>query len=84
MLKSITRRLLLSVILFQTFFLFAADGIPEAAFKLGMGVPPANPGGKKPNLTTMIDDGYWQGAPVGGFGAGTFSRTYRGDFARWT
>ena len=31
----------------------------------------------------MIDDGYWQGAPVGGFGAGTFSRTYRGDFARW-
>ncbi len=22
-------------------------------------------------------------APVGGFGAGTFSRTYRGDFARW-
>ena len=25
----------------------------------------------------------WQGAPVGGFGAGTFSRTYRGDFARW-
>ena len=31
----------------------------------------------------MIDDGYWQGAPVGGFGSGTFSRTYRGDFARW-
>ncbi|WP_263367811.1 non-lysosomal glucosylceramidase [Edaphobacter bradus] len=30
-----------------------------------------------------IDDGYWQGVPVGGFGAGTFSRTYRGDFARW-
>ena len=31
----------------------------------------------------MIDDGYWQGAPVGGLGAGTFSRTYRGDFSRW-
>ena len=30
-----------------------------------------------------IDDGFWQGAPVGGFGAGTFSQTYRGDFARW-
>jgi non-lysosomal glucosylceramidase len=30
-----------------------------------------------------IDDGFWQGAPVGGFGSGTFSRTYRGDFARW-
>jgi len=27
--------------------------------------------GKKPEITTMIDDGYWQGAPVGGFGAGT-------------
>ncbi len=31
----------------------------------------------------MIDDGYWQGAPVGGFGAGTLSRSYRGDFVRW-
>lgn len=30
-----------------------------------------------------IDDGYWQGAPVGGFGAGTFSRSYRGNFERW-
>ena len=33
--------------------------------------------------TGNIDDGFWQGAPVGGFGSGTFSRTYRGDFARW-
>jgi len=40
-----------------------------------------NPGVRKNK--TDIDDGYWQGAPVGGFGAGTFSRTYRGDFARW-
>ena len=31
----------------------------------------------------MIDDGFWQGAPVGGLGAGTFSRSYRGDFVRW-
>jgi non-lysosomal glucosylceramidase len=31
----------------------------------------------------LIDDGYWQGAPVGGMGAGTFSRSYRGDFSRW-
>jgi hypothetical protein len=29
----------------------------------------------------LIDDGYWQGAPVGGMGAGTFSRSYRGDFS---
>jgi len=65
--------------------LFAADGIPKVAWKRGIGVPLENAGGRKPALasTGMIDDGYWQGAPVGGFGSGTFSRTYRGDFARW-
>lgn len=62
---------------------WAGDVIPKAAWKRGIGVPLENAGGKKPALTDMIDDGYWQGAPVGGFGAGTFSRTYRGDFARW-
>ena len=64
---------------------FAGDAIPKAAWKRGIGVPLDNPGGRKPALaaTGMIDDGYWQGAPVGGFGSGTFSRTYRGDFARW-
>jgi non-lysosomal glucosylceramidase len=31
----------------------------------------------------VIDDGPWQGAPVGGLGAGTIGRTYRGDYARW-
>jgi non-lysosomal glucosylceramidase len=64
---------------------FAGDGIPKAAWKRGLGQPLENAGGRKPALasTGMIDDGYWQGAPVGGFGSGTFSRTYRGDFARW-
>jgi len=33
-----------------------------------------------PFISTTV---FWQGAPVGGFGAGTFSRTFRGDFARW-
>jgi non-lysosomal glucosylceramidase len=61
----------------------AGDGIPKAAWKRAIGLPLENPGGKKPGLGDMIDDGYWQGAPVGGLGAGTFSRTYRGDFARW-
>src|SRR5438046_8556877 len=63
----------------------AGDLIPNAAWKRPLGQPLENPGGRKPALasTGMIDDGYWQGAPVGGFGAGTFSRTYRGDFARW-
>lgn len=58
--------------------------IPDAAWKRPIGLPLANPGTKKASLDAAhIDDGFWQGAPVGGFGAGTFSRTYRGDFARW-
>jgi non-lysosomal glucosylceramidase len=61
----------------------AGDVIPRAAWKRPIGEPLAYPGGRKPTLPDMIDDGYWQGAPVGGFGAGTFSQTYRGDFARW-
>jgi non-lysosomal glucosylceramidase len=58
-----------------------ADEIPKAAWRRPLDQPLANPGVRKNN--TDIDDGYWQGAPVGGYGAGTFSRTYRGDFARW-
>jgi non-lysosomal glucosylceramidase len=56
-------------------------GIPKAAWRRPLGQPLANPGVKR--NSTDIDDGYWQGAPVGGFGSGTFSRTFRGDFARW-
>jgi non-lysosomal glucosylceramidase len=63
---------------------WGGDGIPKAAWKRPIGLPLANAGTKKPTLDAgHIDDGFWQGAPVGGFGAGTFSRTYRGDFARW-
>ena len=63
---------------------WAGDAIPKAAWKRAIGLPLENAGGVKPQLKGgMIDDGYWQGAPVGGFGAGTFSRTYRGDFSRW-
>lgn len=57
------------------------DGIPRAAWRRPVGLPLENPGvNRSPG---GIDDGYWQGAPVGGFGAGTFSRSYRGDFTRW-
>jgi len=59
----------------------AAQEIPKVAWTRPLGEPLANPGRRKNN--SDIDDGYWQGAPVGGFGAGTFSRSYRGDFARW-
>src|SRR5215475_1611454 len=62
----------------------SADDIPKAAWKRPIGLALENAGTRKPALDAgHIDNSYWQGAPVGGFGAGTFSRTYRGDFARW-
>jgi non-lysosomal glucosylceramidase len=69
--------------LFAPFFPRATQGdeIPKIAWRRPLGKPLDNPGVRKNK--SDIDDGYWQGAPVGGFGAGTFSRTYRGDFARW-
>jgi non-lysosomal glucosylceramidase len=59
----------------------AQTDIPKAAWRRPLGQPLSNPGVKR--NAGDIDDGYWQGAPVGGFGSGTFSRTYRGAFARW-
>jgi non-lysosomal glucosylceramidase len=64
-----------------TAVVLCADEIPKIAWRRPLGQPLSNPGTRKNN--SDIDDGYWRGAPVGGFGAGTFSRTYRGDFARW-
>jgi non-lysosomal glucosylceramidase len=60
---------------------WAGDAIPKAAWRRPLGLPLDKPGVTR--VPGNIDDGYWQGAPVGGFGSGTFSRTYRGDFARW-
>jgi len=56
--------------------------IPKTAWKRAIGEPLKNAGTKKPDIS-VIDDGYWQGAAVGGFGAGTFSRDYAGNFSRW-
>jgi len=53
----------------------------ESCMEAFLGLPLSNPGVTR--VAGDIDDGYWQGVPVGGFGAGTFSRSYRGDFARW-
>ena len=62
----------------------ASDVIPKAAWTRPMGLALENAGKEKASITyPHVDDGYWQGAPVGGFGAGTFSRSYRGDFVRW-
>src|ERR1700720_345401 len=82
--QQVAKGVFLLIIFLGTAFAFAGDTIPKAAWKRAIGLPLANAGTKKPTLDAgHIDDGYWQGAPVGGFGAGTFSRTYRGDFARW-
>ena len=45
---------------------WSGDSIPKAAWKRAIGAPLPNAGTRKPNLTDLIDDGYWQGAPVGG------------------
>ncbi len=60
---------------------WAGDAIPRAAWRRPLGLPLDKPGITR--VPGNIDDGYWQGAPVGGFGSGTFSRSYRGDFSRW-
>jgi non-lysosomal glucosylceramidase len=60
---------------------WAGDDIPQAAWRRPLGLPLDKPGVTR--IPGNIDDGFWQGAPVGGFGSGTFSRTFRGDFARW-
>jgi non-lysosomal glucosylceramidase len=81
--KSVLSKAVLLVVTLCSLPLWAGDTIPKTAWKRGIGEPFANPGTRKPELQGIIDDGYWQGAPVGGLGAGTFSRTYRGDFSRW-
>jgi non-lysosomal glucosylceramidase len=58
------------------------NGIPAAAWSRQIGLPFENPSHERV-FYDMIDDGPMQGAPLGGFGAGTFARTYAGDFARW-
>ncbi len=82
--KAMIRFLILPSILCAAPILRANDDIPKAAWKRPLGAALENPGKKKAGLEPEhVDDGYWQGAPVGGFGAGTFSRSYRGDFVRW-
>ena len=56
---------------------------PEGGLETSPSAAPWRMPAPRSPRSDMIDDGYWQGAPVGGFGAGTFSRTYRGDFSRW-
>jgi non-lysosomal glucosylceramidase len=81
--QACAKALIFTLLLFIGSAAWAGDAIPKAAWKRPIGEPLQNAGTKKPELQEMIDDGYWQGAPVGGLGAGTFSQSYRGDFVRW-
>ena len=59
------------------------SGIPEAvAWSHPIGDPPLSRGPPRCR-GRCVDDGEAAGAPLGGMGAGTLGRTYRGDFARW-
>src|SRR5260370_11089401 len=62
---------------------WSGEKIPKVAWKRPIGQPLENAGTKKPALDAgHIDDGFWPGAPVGGFGAGALSRTLPCEFAR--
>jgi len=56
--------------------------IPGVAWSRGIGQPFDEAGHPYPDSPTP-DDGPWAGLPLGGLGAGSIGRTYRGDFARW-
>jgi non-lysosomal glucosylceramidase len=79
--RSLVGILAFALCLSAAFTAWGQDYIPKAAWKRPLGLPLENPGVTR--VPGDIDDGYWQGVPVGGLGAGTFSRSYRGDFARW-
>ena len=59
------------------------SGVPEAvAWSHPIGDPPVSRGPPRCR-GRCVDDGEAAGAPLGGMGAGTLGRTYRGDFAQW-
>ncbi|KKZ10014.1 MAG: hypothetical protein TQ37_10210, partial [Candidatus Synechococcus spongiarum 15L] len=54
---------------------------PKAAWQRALGQ-----GWQKPftgRSASNLDDGPWHGAPLGGFGAGCFGRSSRGDITLW-
>eukprot|EP00959_Pyramimonas_sp_CCMP1952_P185755 3883832-Pyramimonas_sp.AAC.1 len=57
--------------------------IPEACWTHAIGEPQEDARKRPGPRTNCIDDGEFGGVPVGGFGTGAFTRTYRGDFFRW-
>jgi non-lysosomal glucosylceramidase len=62
-------------------FHLCGQRIPDAAWSRAIGQPLENAGVR--SMEDIVDDGYWQGIPLGGFGAGSITQSYRGDFVRW-
>ena len=65
----------------QPFPQHLAESVRRAAWSRPIGLPLQHPGRK--TESHLVDDGYYQGIPIGGLGSGSIGRTYRGDFARW-
>jgi non-lysosomal glucosylceramidase len=55
--------------------------IPQAAWARSMGTACQEAG--RPYTWHKVDDPVWAGVPLGGIGAGSIGRSYRGDFSRW-
>ncbi|MFH0879830.1 MAG: GH116 family glycosyl hydrolase, partial [Lentisphaerota bacterium] len=63
---------------------FLSQDIPSAAWSWPMGQLLSTVGHKRSDVgMDLIDDGIWNGVPIGGFGAGSIGRTFAGDFKRW-
>ncbi len=56
--------------------------IPEAAWVRPVGLPHEDPGRPRTSYP-IVNDGPYNGAPLGGMGAGSIGRSFRGDFTRW-
>lgn len=57
--------------------------IPNAAWSRPIGLPCPEASVAADVDHSLVDDGPFQGVPLGGLGSGSIGRTFRGDFARW-
>ena len=59
------------------------DEVPTQAWSRVMGEAYSIAREPKVDYQGMINDGTWNGLPIGGLGAGAIGRSHRGDFNRW-
>ena len=58
----------------------SAIRIPAVAWTRPIGLPVDRV--SRPRVPGLIDDGEWNGVPIGGLGTGSIGRSFRGDFGR--